>query len=125
MAGIVQTQSTKFNMTKDVAGYNGFGVKFAKDGYSGVLAVGVAQSVTVPSNYPNWLAVFSYTPGANIWVDGATTAAAPAGAFGATQADLNPSARQVTAGQTLSFITSDTTSPQVKVSFYVIAEFGN
>lgn len=117
--------STKFNMTKDVAGYNGFGVKFASDGYSGVLATGVAQSVTVPSNYPNWLAVFSYTPGSNIWVDNVTTAAVPAGAFSATTADLNPSARQVSAGQTLSFKTSDTTSPQVKVSFYVVAEFGN
>ena len=118
-------QSTKFNMTKDVAGYNGFGVKFATDGYKGILAVGVEQHVTVPSNYPNWLAVFSYTPGSNIWVDGTTTAVAPTGAFAATTADLNPSARQVSAGQTLSFITSDTTSPQVKVSFYVVAEFGN
>lgn len=117
--------STKFNLTKDVAGYNGFGIRFADDGYKGVLAVGVAQSVTVPSNYPNWVAVFSYTPGSNIWVDGTTTAVAPTGAFAATTADLNPSARFVTKGQTLSFITSDTTSPQVKVSFYVVAEFGN
>lgn len=117
--------STKFNMTKDVAGYNGFGVMFATDGYKGLLSTGVAQSVTVPSNYPNWLAVFSYTPGANVWVDSTTTAAVPVGAFAATTADLNPSARFVTKGQTLSFITSDTTSPQVKVSFYVVAEFGN
>lgn len=117
--------STKFNMTKDVAGYNGFGVKFASDGYKGLLAVGVEQHVTVPSNYPNWLAVFSYTPGSNIWVDGTTTAAVPVGAFAATTADLNPSARQVVAGQTLSFITSDTTSPQVKVSFYVTGEMTN
>lgn len=117
--------TTKFNLTKDVGGYNGFGVMFADDGYSGILAVGVAQSVTVPSNYPCWLAVFSYTPGANIWVDNSTTAVAPTGAFAATKADLNPSARFVKKGTTLSFITSDTTSPQVKVSFYVVAEFGN
>ena len=116
--------STKFNMTKDVAGYNGFGVMFADDGYQGVLAVGVAQTVVVPSNYPNWLAVFSYTPGTNVWVGTGTTVAA-SGAFAATTADLNPSARFVTKGQTLTFITSDTTSPQVKVSFYVVAEFGN
>jgi len=116
--------STKFNMTKDVAGYNGFGVMFAADGYQGILATGVAQTVTVPSNYPNWLAVFSYTPGANIWVGNGTTIV-PVGAFAATTADLNPSARYVTKGQTLTFITSDTTSPQVKVSFYVVAEFGN
>lgn len=117
--------STKFNMTRDVAGYNGFGVMFAADGYKGVLAVGVEQHVSVPSNYPNWIAVFSYTPGSSIWVDGTTTAVAPVGAFAATTADLNPSARFVTAGQVLSFITSDTTSPQVKVSFYVVPPFGN
>lgn len=117
--------STKFNMTKDVAGYNGFGIKFASDGYKGVLAAGVEQHVSVPSNYPNWIAVFSYTPGSNVWVDGTTTAVAPVGAFAATTADLNPSARQVSAGQTLSFITSDTTSPQVKVSFYIVGEYGN
>lgn len=117
--------STIFNMTRDVGGYNGFGIRFAIDGYKGVLAVGVEQHLTVPSNYPNWIAVFSYTPGSNIWVDGTTTAVAPTGAFVATTADLNPSARFVIAGQTLSFITSDTTSPQVKVSFYVVAPFGN
>ena len=117
--------STIFNMTRDVAGYNGFGVKFATDGQSAVLANGVEQHVVVPSNYPNWLAVFSYTPGSNIWVDGITTAVAPTGNFSATTADLNPSARFVTKGETLSFITSDTTSPMVKVSFYVVSPFGN
>lgn len=117
--------STKFNMTRDVAGYNGFGIQWPQDGYKGVLAVGVEQHVSVPSNYPNWIAVFSYTPGANIWVDGTTTAVAASGAFAATTAELNPSARQCTAGQVLSFITSDTTSPQVKVSFLVVAPFGN
>lgn len=117
--------STKFNLTKDVAGYNGFGVRFADDGYQGLLATSTEQHVTVPSNYPNWLAVFSYTPGSNVWVDASTTAIAPAGAFSATKADLNPSARFVQAGQTLSFITDDVTSVEVKVSFYVVAEFGN
>jgi hypothetical protein len=116
--------STKFNMTRDVAGYNGFGVMFADDGQQTTLTANAAQTVTVPSNYPNWLAVFSFTPGSNIWVGNGTTAV-PGGSFSSTTADLNPSARFVTKGQTLTFITSDTTSPQVKVSFYVVAEFGN
>ena len=117
--------STKFNMTRDIAGYNGFGVMFPQDGESAVLANGVEQHITVPKNYPNWLAVFSYTPGANIWVDGTTTAVAPSGAFSATTAELNPSARFVTAGQVISFITSDTTSPMVKCSFFIAPPFGN
>lgn len=117
--------SVKFNMSRDVAGMNGFGVQWPQDGQATTLASGVAQSVTVPKNYPNWLAVFSYTPGSNIFVDGTTTAAVPGGSFSATTAELNPSARQCTAGEVLSFITPDTTSPYVKVSFFVVAPFGN
>ncbi len=117
--------STKFLMTRDISGMNGFGVQFPQDGKSAVLAVGVEQHFTVPSNYPVWLALFSYTPGSSIWVDGTTTAVAPTGAFGNTTAELNPSARLVFAGQVLSFITADTTSPMVKCSLFVAPPFGN
>ncbi len=58
--------STKFNMTRDVNGYNGFGVMFADDAYQASLTANVAQSLTIPSNYQNWIAVFSYTPGADV-----------------------------------------------------------
>lgn len=117
--------STKFNMTRDINGYNGFGIPFARDGYSMILAAGVAQSVTVPSNYPNWIAIFGYTPGATVWVDGITTAVAPTGAASATTAKLNPAARFVVAGQTISFITSDVTTPMVYVEFLIAPPFGN
>lgn len=117
--------STKFNMTRDINGYNGFGVPFALDGQTAVLAANVEQHITVPSNYSNWIAVFSFTPGSNIWVDGITTAVVPAGAFSASTAELNPAARAVKAGQTLSFITSDTTNPLVSVSFYIINPYQN
>lgn len=117
--------ATKFLMTKDVAGYNGFGLPFTLNAKSGVLAATVAQSITVPSNYPNWIAIFSYTPGSNIWVDNITTAVAPTGAFSDTTSELNPAARFVKAGDTISFITSDVTSPMVSVLFYVAPPFGN
>lgn len=111
--------STKFNLTRDVNGYNGFGLPFSINGYSTELAANVAQSVTVPVTYSNWIAIFSYTPGSNIWVNGVTTAAVPGSSFAATTSQLNPSARAVKGGSTISFITSDSTSPQVGVSFYV------
>lgn len=116
-------QSTKFLMTRDIAGYNGFGVPFATDGKSAVLAAGVAQSFVVPSNFAQWIAIFSYTPGASVWVDGVATAVAPIGAFSDTTADLNPAARYVKAGQTISFITSDSSSPMVSVKLYVAPPF--
>jgi len=117
--------STKFNMTKDIAGYNGFGIPFSLDGQSMILTAAVAQSVTVPLNYPFWIAIFSYTPGSSIWVDGITTAVAPTGAASATTARLNPSARYVRGGQTISFITSDVTLPMVGVEFLVINPYEN
>lgn len=117
--------STKLLMTRDSAGENSFAIQFALDGYSMVLAAGVAQSVTVPDEYPNWIAIFGYTPGATVWVDGRTTAVAPTGAASATTAKLNPSARQVKAGQTISFITSDSSSPMVYVEFLVVTPYGN
>lgn len=116
---------TKFNMTRDIAGYNGFGLPFTLDARSAVLAAGVAQSVAVPDTYPNWIVVLSYTPGSSIWVDTLTTAVAPTGAFSATTSELNPSARFVKSTDTLSFITSDATSPMVSVLFYVAPPFGN
>lgn len=117
--------ATKFLMTKDIAGYNGFGLPFCLDGQSALLAAGVAQSITVPDSYPVWIAVFTYTPGASIWVDKFTTAVAPTGAFSATTSELNPAARVLKAGETLSFITADVTSPLVSVLFYVAPPFGN
>jgi hypothetical protein len=115
--------STKFLMTRDISGTNGFGVVFAQDGKSAVLAAGVEQHFTVPSNFPHWIAIFSYTPGASVWVDGITTAVAPTGAFADTTADLNPAAREVKAGQVLSFITSDASQPMVGVKLYVAPPF--
>lgn len=117
--------STKFNMTRDINGYNGFGIPFSLDGGTMLLAAGVAQTIQVPDNYPNWIAIFSYTPGSNIFVDGITTAVVPTGAYSASTARLNPSARFVTSTQELSFITSDVTSPLVSVEFLVVMPYGN
>ena len=117
--------ATKFLMTRDIAGYNGFGVTFTLNAKSAVLVAGVAQNFTVPDEYPNWIAIFSFSPGASVWVDGITTAVAPTGAFANTTSELNPAARLVKAGDVISFITSDITSPAVSVLLYVAPPFGN
>lgn len=116
---------TKLNMTKDVAGYNGFGVAPCADSYTGLLAAGVADSVTVPSEYPTYLAVLSYTPGANVFVDCVTTAVSPAAGIAASSACLNPAGLKVTKGTTISFITPDAAGAYVSIRFFVVAEFGN
>lgn len=117
--------STKFLMTRDVAGFNGFGILPTYDIYNGLLAVGVAQSVTVPSTYSNYIAIFSYTPGSTVWVSVNGTAVAPAGAFGLSVSMMNPAGRQVKAGDVLSLITADSTNPLVSIEFQAIAPYQN
>lgn len=117
--------ATKFLMTRDIAGYNGFGIPFTNIAKSALLATGVEQHFTVPSNYPNWIAIFAFAPGSSVWVDNFTTAVAPSGAFSDTTSELNPAARYVKAGDVLSFITADVNSVMVNVLLYVAPPFGN
>ena len=118
--------STKFLMTRDLSGTNGFGIMPSTDIQATSLAANAAQSITVPSNYKNWIAIISYTPGANIWArfDGGTAAVAGS-SFAAVKSVLNPAARALTAGQTISFITADTTNPYVCVEFQIVQPYTN
>lgn len=117
--------STKFSMSRDINGYNGFGILPSTDIYGCSLTANVAQSITVPSNYQNWIAIFTYTPGSNIFVSFSDTAAVPNGTMGARTSVLNPSARQVKAGDVISIITPNATSPYVMVEFQVIPNYQN
>lgn len=118
--------STKFNMIRDISGYNGFGIIPTYDIQGCSLAASTAQTFTVPANYSNWIAIFSYTPGSNIFVrfDG-TAATVPSGSVAAIFVSLNPSARAVKGGQTFSVITPDATSPYITVEYQIVAPYQN
>ena len=112
---------TKFNMLRDGnanPSVNGFGNTFSNTGYAALLATSVAQSVTVPITAQNWLAVFTYSAGSTVFVNGITTASVPGGAFAANTSEINPAGKWVKAGQTLSFITADTNGARVTVNFF-------
>ena len=118
--------STKFLMTRDVAGYNGFGVIPTYDIQGCSLTDNAAQTFTVPDNYSNWIAIFSYTPGANIFVDfTGATAAVPSGTVSTITSVLNPSARAVNGGDTFSVITPDTDDPYITVEYQIVAPYQN
>lgn len=123
--------TTKFNMSRDINGFNGFGVDFADDNTSVILSANAAQSFTVPSNtsmggtglYTSsvWLLVFEYQPGSTVWVDPTgATAAIPGATPAATTSTLNPVARKVNGGTSISMITPDTTA-QVGVAMYALS----
>lgn len=117
--------STKFNMIRDLSGYNGFGIIPTYDIQGCSLTASTAQTFTVPNNYGNWIAIFSYTPGSNIFVDFTTTATVPSGTVGAVTVVLNPSARAVKGGSTFSVITPDATSPYITVEYQIVAPYQN
>jgi hypothetical protein len=112
---------TKLVLTRDINGYNTFGLAFSSQKYDSTLAANVEQTLTAPTpNVGGYLAVFSYEPGAKVWVALGATATVPGNAFAATDSELNPTARNVPAGGVLHFITNDTTA-EVGVSFYELA----
>ena len=117
--------STKLSMTKDINGYNAFGIIPSSDIYAGSLMANTAQSFVVPSNQQYWLAIFTYTPGANIWVDFSGAATVPTSTVGKFTSALNPAGRQVNAGSTISFITADTNTPWICVELQAINNYAS
>lgn len=120
--------TTKFMMTQDINGFNGFGLPFTDTAYSCTLTTSTDTTLTVPNNIAigrqgpstvaQSIALFSYDPGSSVWVADGATAAAPAGAtFVATSSELNPAARLVNGGDVLHFFTTGT-GVNVSVSFY-------
>jgi len=122
--------ATKFSMTRDINGYNGFGLVFTDTAYSATLTVSTDTTLTIPSNdslggasfpydsKPRLIAIFSFDPGESVWVANGAVAAVPGGAsFAATASELNPAAREVKGGDVLHFFTA-TANVDVWVGLY-------
>lgn len=127
---------TKFNMTKDIGGYNGFGVDICVDTFSGKLTQDVVDSVNVPGDYEFYIAVFTYSPGIDVFVNGVGTASAPGGSTVASQSVLLPSALRVKGSiaatgtsaavtSTLSYMTPDASGGYITVRFFVSPPWTN
>lgn len=124
-------QPTLYNIPPNANGVNGFALKQAGLLYSATLAANTAATVTVPSSFamgtyaspqskPQFVAVFSYEAGPNVYVSINNTAAVPAGAtLAATTSELNPHSRLVQAGDVISVITA-TASTDITIALYAI-----
>lgn len=114
--------SVLLNFGRDVQGYNAYAPPTAGDKWSATITNGAETHITVPSNFPFWIVVFSYQPGANVWVDiTGATAIVPVGAtLASTTSELNPGARTIAAGGKVSMIT-DNTSVDVGVMLYAVS----
>lgn len=123
---------TPFTLTRDINGYNGFGLQFADNKYNATIAQSTDTTLTIPGDAPmgavnnvtinKYIAIFSYEPGAQVWVANNATAAVPVGAtFATTTSEQNPSARVVDAGDVLHFITPDSGGANISVILYALS----
>lgn len=113
--------TTQLNLIKDVSGYNAFGVKPSNTIGGVLLYPNVAKDIlTVPSDEPNYMVVFSQTPGTDIFVDGTTTASVYSGTAALVTSEHNPTGRQYKAGTVLSVITPTAGGSYVSASAFVI-----
>lgn len=118
--------STKFLMTRDLSGTNGFGILPTYDIQGCYLTASEAQTFTVPDNYPHWMVVFSYTPGANVFIDfTGATAVVPSASVSTITVVLNPAGRSLLGGKTFSVITPDSTTPFITVEYQVAPPYVN
>lgn len=114
--------STFLNFGRDVQGYNTYAPQFPTDIITSTLAANTAESVTVPSNNPIWIMYVRVQPNGWCWVSHTGTAAVPAGGtFVSSASELIAGTieykRTVYAGDTLSFITANTTC-DIEVAFF-------
>ncbi len=117
--------TTRFSMTRDINGYNGFGRQTTDLKYGVTLSAGAEQHITIPAatdgQYRNYLAIFSVEAGGNIWVALNDTADLPTATLAAINSELNPIAYYIKGDgeQVLSLITSDTTASMGVVLYAV------
>lgn len=118
--------STKFLEIRDISGLNGFGIQPTDDIQGCYLTANAAQTFTAPTNYQNWVAIITYTPGASVFVDfTGATAAVPTATVSTITSSLNPSERGIKGGATFSVITADATNPFITVEYQIIQPYGN
>jgi len=120
-----------FSLTRDVNGYNGFGLQFSDTKFNATIAQSTDTTLTIGGNavmggiaqpsVNKYIAIFSYEPGSQVWVADNDTAAIPVGAsFASTTSELNPSARVVNAGDVVHFFTPDSGGANVSVILYAL-----
>ncbi len=106
-----------FNMYGDTQGNNAYAPAFTDVNMSTMLSQDTLQNFTIPSDFSKWIAVFSYSTGANVFIASNVDAEVPGSSFSQTASQLSPATRLVRSGDVLSFITPDTTAI-VSVSLY-------
>jgi hypothetical protein len=111
----------KFALTRDVNGYNGFGLQPSDKMFAANLTQLIGQTLTVPSDAFAYIAIFTPDPGLRCYVSYNELPTIPPLNFAQTTSELNPVARRVLGGDVLHFITPDVNC-NITVVFYALSE---
>lgn len=114
--------STDLIFGRDIQGLNAYAPPFSTNIFTATLAAATARTITVPSNNPIWIMYVRVQPSGWVWCSRTGTAAVPAAStFGASGSELIDGTiefkRTVYAGDSISFITANTTC-DIEVAFY-------
>jgi len=110
---------TILNLTRDSSGKATFIRRPSVQMFAGSLVTADEQTLTVPSDYHTYNAIFSYSPGASVWVAINNTATFPATTMTSINSEQNPVAYELKAGDVIHFVTPDT-GDLVGVALYAI-----
>jgi hypothetical protein len=103
--------TTLLNATRDINGFNVFGLPVSSIKFQGILTAGSEKTITVPESsnptYKTMVALFSFAPGSSVWVSKNETAEAPTGDPTVTTSELNPTERVYKGGDVIHMITND------------------
>jgi hypothetical protein len=121
---------TQLNFGKDVQGYNAYAPSPSTNMLSATIASTANATITLPSSFPFWIVVFSFTPGSSVWVSYNGNAAIPAGStFAASTSELNPGARILPSFQrngitptTINLLNNGTGNADVWVGLYALTQ---
>lgn len=117
------TSTSPFIMSRDINGFNSFGVVPSTTKYSVTLNSGDVTTVTVPDDSKRYLVIFSIDAAANVWVAYDETAQVPVGnTIVSTTSERNPDARQLLSGTIISMISASTTA-DVGIVLYSLPNF--
>lgn len=113
--------ATLLHFGRDAQGYDADAPQFPTDIQTATLAASTAKSVTVPSSHSTWIMFVTVQPNGWCWCSRTTTAAIPASSsFAASSSELvvgtQEFRRTVFAGDTISFITPNTTC-DIEIAF--------
>lgn len=122
---------TKLSITRDINGLNAYGLKPSDINVNVALDASSDTAFTVPNtdatgglNYQNksqWLAIFSFSSGSDVWVSINSTASAPAGnTFALTSSFSVPAALELQGGDVIHCFTTQS-NVTTSIRFYSLS----